>query len=41
MAQTQNQMAAERAAGAGGGAAWQQNGAPRKLVFLNALPLVL
>jgi len=39
MAQTQTQMAAERVAGAGGGAAWQQNGAPRRLVFLNALPL--
>jgi hypothetical protein len=32
-------MAAEGAAGAGGGAARQQNGAPRRLVFLNAMPL--
>jgi len=39
MANENIQVAAERAAGAGGGAAWQQNGAPKRLVFLNALPL--
>ena len=39
MANENIQVAAERAAGAGGGAARQQNGAPKRLVFLNALPL--
>jgi hypothetical protein len=39
MAPNSSQVAAERAAGAGGGAAWQQNSAPRRVVFLNALPL--
>ena len=38
MAQTQNQMAAERAAGAAG-ARLATEVAPRRLVFLNALPL--
>ena len=38
MAQTQNQEAPQ-GAGAGGGAARQQNGAPRRIVVLNALPL--
>ena len=40
MAQLGQDMAAERAAGASGGAAWQQTGAPRgRVIFLNALPL--
>ncbi|MFZ8808096.1 MAG: hypothetical protein ACO2PN_08310 [Pyrobaculum sp.] len=39
MAQSGQNMAAN-AAGASGGAAWQQNSAPRgRIVFLNALPL--
>ena len=39
MAQAQNQMAAERAAGASAGARLATEVAPRRLVFLNALPL--
>ena len=40
MAQLGQNVAAEGAAGAGGGAARQQNGAPRgRVVILNALPL--
>jgi len=40
MAQNNSQVAAEGAAGAGGGAARQQSGAPRgRVVILNALPL--
>ena len=39
MAQTQNQMVAEGAAGASAGARLATEVAPKRLVFLNALPL--
>jgi len=39
MAQAQNQMAAERAAGASPGLATEQGGRRGRVIFLNALPL--